>query len=78
MDKVTCLPDAFFHYRIRNSSISRTRSVSSLIDFWLARSRRQADLPDISDELQAILTRDRVFEAFRTWCWLASCPREDR
>ena len=76
--KVTCLPDELFHYRIRNDSISRTRSVPNLVDYWQAYSQRQEDLPDISDELQASLTRNRISAAFRTWCWLASCPVEDR
>ena len=76
--RATCLPDELFHYRIRSGSISRTRSASNLVDYWLAHSRRQEDLPDVPDELQAILLRNRVCAAFRAWCWLASCPRDDR
>ena len=76
--RATCLPDALFHYRIRSGGISHTRSVSVLFDYWFAHGRRQADLPDVPDELQALLLRHRIFAIYRAWCWLASCPREDR
>ena len=76
--KAICLPDEFFHYRIRGGSISLTRSVPNLIDYWKANRQRQEDLSDVSNELQTILMENCVFAAFRTWCWLASCPREDR
>ena len=76
--RATCLPDELFHYRIRSGGISRTRSTSNLVDYWLAHSQRQVDLSNVPDELQAILLKNRIFATFRAWCWLAACPRDDR
>ena len=78
IQKVTCLPDTLFHYRIRTNGICRTRSASNLVDYWLAHTRRQEDLQGVPDGLQTILMENNIFAVFRTWCWLASCPVEDR
>lgn len=42
---VVCLPESLFHFRMRKSSISHTKSCRNIIDSWLASREKYEGIP---------------------------------
>ena len=50
---IVLLPDILFHFRMRNSSISHTKSLSNTVDAWTAYREKYEGLPSLSRLLLA-------------------------
>ena len=74
---VACIPDALFHYRLRQSSIARGHSMDSLVDYWTAYVERYRALAGRSDEYRHAVTQQCVAAIGRTWCWCNESPRDE-
>lgn len=71
-EKVICIPDVLFHYRMRANTISRVYSVDSMIAFWRAQDERYQALSEAYPDCQDALIED-CFRAISRMCrWYAS------
>lgn len=69
---IICLPDCFYHYRKRASSIVQTRSVQNEMDFWDSRMHRFELLKDQLPACRQDMISDQCMGVRRAWRVLAS------
>ena len=48
---IVVLPETFFHFRMRKSSISHTGSFDNIVDAWMAYYKKYEELVDYQDKL---------------------------
>lgn len=77
-ERIINLPDVLIHYRIRKSSISRSRSMKNLTDHWWAHQKRYQDLREKCPAQSGILVRNCVFAAVRFWFWYFDCTGAEK
>lgn len=76
--KVICVPDALFHYRMRANTISRTYTVDYMISFWRANDERFKALSKVYPEYLETLIED-CFHAISRMCrWYASFSKAEQ
>jgi len=76
--KVICVPDALFHYRMRANTISRTYTVDYMISFWRANDERFKALSEAYPEYLETLIED-CFRAISRMCrWYASFSKAEQ
>lgn len=77
-EKVVCIPDALFHYRMRADTISRVYSMDSMIAYWEAHDERYKALSKTYPECQDALVEE-CFRAINRMCrWYASFSKTER
>lgn len=77
---VTGIPETYYHWIQRESSISQSHDRQNLVDYWSAHKKRYEDLKDyVSQETVAILLRFCAYAIARTWVWnlKSGCSEEN-
>ena len=80
---VATMPACLYHYRQRDGSIAKTRSMDHIKDYWSAFHNRYLDLrlvQDIKDDANLMdrLLRDVASAAVKTWYWTYGVTKEER
>lgn len=68
--RVTCVPDALYHYNIRKDSIGNTKSMKNLGDRWMAFKNRYDAMAVRNERLKKICTKGCLDTIGYTWRWL--------
>lgn len=76
--RVACVPDALYHYRVREESISKQHSAENLIDYWSSYLQRYVELSGDADQYRRACVRGCLGAISRTWCWWMTCSRTQR
>ena len=77
---VTGIPNNYYHWIQRKSSISQNHDRQNLVDYWSAHKHRYEDLKGlVNQETVAILMRFCAYAIARTWVWTlkSRCSSED-
>ena len=71
---VSILSDVLFHFRMRQSSITHTKTLSNLLDRWEAYHTKYEALPAYQEQLLPAC----ILSAGQMWIYYASCTNEER
>ena len=82
-ESLSCVPESLYHYRMRESSIIHSHSMSNLMDYWNAFYNRYLFLcgfPEFNNDRKMMncLEKKVAFAATRTWFWIFGVPKEQR
>ena len=77
-NRVVCIPDILFHYRIRRDSISNTKNMKNLVDHWTAYKERYDVMAIRSEEFLRICTRECLETIGYTWRWLHGVDKREK
>ena len=83
VESISCAPGPLYHYRMRKESISHTRSMDNLKDYWTASYDRYLCLRDFPEfkndhEFIDVIKKQVAWAALRTWGWIYETPKEQR
>ena len=74
---ISFAPKPLYHYRMRENSIVRDRSMQSLVDYWRAHYQRYLYFMTSPDNLDTL--EDNVANAIaKAWRWVYGIPKEQR
>ena len=75
---VITIPDALFHYRLRQGSIVHSYTAENTIDYWNAHKERLAALGHRNDKMRRSLTSNCMSSIWRFWISYLASPKSER